>query len=66
MSKIIPGVVFTSETSRDFQEDWGLPTLDTQWKLITQEGGAPARVGYIFYKKKVSSRLVIPKVCNYI
>ena len=26
MSKIIPEVEFTSETSRDFKEDWGLPT----------------------------------------
>ena len=60
MDKLVPGISFTYETSTDFEGEWGLPTLDTSWKVMDQEGGGRRRISYLFYKKGVSTNWVTP------
>ena len=38
MNSLVEGIVFTAETKEDFPDDWGLPTLDTQWRMVEDEG----------------------------
>merc|ERR1712208_250415 len=53
------GLVFTTEVFGDFKGEWGIPTLDTVWKLF-ENGGGKKFLGYKFYKKPISSRWVTP------
>ena len=53
------GIEFTTEVIGDFEGEWGLPTLDTAWKL-PENGGGRRLLGYKFYKKPVSSGWVTP------
>ena len=60
-NSITPGIVYTSEThEEDFPNSWGLPTLDTQWRMKDQVGGGSRLVEYIFFKKEVSSQELTP------
>ena len=38
LNSLMEGLVFTSETMEDFPMQWGLPTLDTQWRLVVDGG----------------------------
>ena len=59
--KYIVGVKFTTEMlEEDFPGAWGLPTLDSQWRLQDQEGGGKRKIDYLFFKKPVSSSMVTP------
>ena len=53
------GVEFTTKVVGDFEDEWGLPTLDTLWKMIGGMGGRN-RICYSFYKNPVSSDWVTP------
>ena len=57
MDGLIKGITFTTETRADFAEDWGVPTLDSTWRMI-EAGGRKRRIGYMFFKKPVSSKLL--------
>ena len=49
MSDMVEGINFTSETQKDFVEEWGLPTLDTSWKLLEpEEEGMTRKMSYRF------------------
>ena len=62
-NKMINGINLTSETlEEDFIGKGGLPTLDTQWRLVDQEGGGKRKFEYMFYKKEVSSLAVTPYI----
>ena len=50
MDGLVEGISFTTETRVDFKDKWGIPTLDTTWKLVGGEGRRK-QVGYRFYKK---------------
>merc|ERR1711888_132081 len=61
MNGMIEGVRFTTETlEEDFPGAWGLPTLDSQWRLQDQEGGGKRKIDDLFFKKPVSSSMVTP------
>ena len=58
-NKMMKGIQFTSKTlEEDFPGKLGLPTLDTQWRLVEQDGGGRKKFEYMFYKKEVSSMAV--------
>ena len=56
---LLPGIVFTSESGKDFQQEWGLPILDTVWRLEEEEGRCK-QIRYRFFKKPLSSKWVTP------
>ena len=56
MDTLMSGIKFTTETQKDFPDEWGIPTLDTMWKMMDGGGSSSRRVGYKFYKKPVSSQ----------
>ena len=59
MDGILEGIEFTTETRQDFQDEWGIPTLDTTWRLVGDKGSRK-QIAYRFYKKPVSSRMLTP------
>ena len=34
LNSLLERIEFTTEVVGDFKDDWGLPTLDTMWKLV--------------------------------
>lgn len=59
MDDLVEGIRFTTETYLDFKQNWGLPTLDSMLKVVKSEVGKN-KIGYMFYKKEVSTNLVTP------
>merc|ERR1711867_278905 len=60
MDEIVEGIKFTTETRNDFREEWGVPTLDTTWRMNEGPGGSRRLVEYRYYKKPVSTRFLTP------
>ena len=60
MDCVLPGIEFTSETSGDFPGEWGVPTLDTMWRMEGQGVGRSKRINYLFFRKPLSTKLVTP------
>ena len=60
MNTLVDGIVFTTETRADFTSEWGIPTLDTMFRMEEAGAGCRRRVAYKFYKKPVSTKYVTP------
>merc|ERR1711888_198478 len=58
-NSLMKGIVFTTETVGDFPEEFGLPTLDTCWRMTDDEGWG-RRIQYRFFRKPLSSKWVTP------
>lgn len=60
-NSLITGIRFTTETwQQNFRDHWGLPTLDTQWKVGKNLEGGKSKAAYLFYNKNVSTNFVTP------
>ena len=55
MNSVLTGIQFMTETWLDFKHDWGVPTLDTMWKLVEAGEGRRKKLQYRFFKKPGST-----------
>ena len=47
LNGMVTGIRFTSETKeQDFAMEWGLPTLDTQWKVEESVDGGKRKLNF--------------------